>query len=110
MGVRPPQQGDGDDAPETVAFGIAALDDHLQRGDVVFPVTDEELLEALDDPAIPYDVAGNKIRLSEVLDDLGYVRFETRQEFLNAVHPVFEAERERANSSFLGQLRSLLPF
>ena len=109
MGVRPPQQGD-DDAPETVAFGIAALDDHLDRADVTFPMTDEELLENLGDPAVPYDAMGNEMRLSEAMEDLSRVNFETRQEFLNAVHPVFEAKRERANSSLLGQLRSLLPF
>ena len=109
MGVRPPQQ-DDDDAPETVAFGIAALDDHLERSDVTFPTTDEELIEALGDPAVPYDAMGNEIRLSEALEELSRIQFETRQEFLNAVHPVFEARRERANSSFFGQLRSLLPF
>ncbi|MCQ4333197.1 hypothetical protein KM295_06825 [Natronomonas sp. F2-12] len=109
MGVRPPQQGD-DDAPETVAFGIAALDDYLERADATFPATDEELIEALGDPSVPYDAMGNELRLSEALDELSRVRFETRQEFLNAIHPVFEARRERAKNSFLGQLRSLLPF
>jgi hypothetical protein len=109
MGVRPPQQGD-DDAPETVAFGIAALDDYLERADATFPATDEELIEALGDPSVPYDAMGNELRLSEALDELSHVRFETRQEFLNAIHPVFEARRERAKNSFLGQLRSLLPF
>lgn len=109
MGVRPPQQTDDDD-PGTVAFGIAALDDHLERAEIVFPATDEEILEALGDPAVPYDAAGNTLRLSEALEELSRVRFETRQEFLNALHPVFEAERERAGTSVLGQLRSLLPF
>lgn len=109
MGVRPPQQ-DDDDAPETVAFGIAALDDHLERADVTFPMTDKELIKALGDPAVPYDAMGNEMRLSEAFDELSHVHFETRQEFLNAVHPVFEARRERANNSFIGQLRSLLPF
>lgn len=110
MGVRPPQQGDNDDAPTAVAFGIAALDDHLGRADIAFPATEEELLEALGDPAVPYDVAGDTLQLSEALDDLSRARFETRQEFLNALHPVFEAERERASKSLFGQLRSLLPF
>lgn len=109
MGVRPPQQ-DDDDTPETVAFGIAALDDHLERADVIFPMTDDELIDALGDPAVPYDAKGNKIRLSEAMADLSRVRFETRQEFLNAIHPVFEAERQRANNSVIGQLRALLPF
>ena len=109
MGVRPPQQ-DDDDEPETVAFGIAALDDHLERNDIVFPMGEEELLEALGDPAVPYDAKGNEMRLSTALEELAIARFETRQEFLNTVHPVFEAQRERANNSVLGQLRSLLPF
>ncbi len=110
MGVRPPQGGDGDDAPKAVAFGIAALDDHLERASVQFPATDEELLDALDDPAVPYDASGNTLHLSEVLDRVDNIRFETRQEFLNAIHPVFEAERERATDGFLGTLRSLIPF
>lgn len=109
MGVRPPQQGE-DDEPETVAFGIAALDEHLNRGDVTFPSTEAELLETLDDPAVPYDAKGNEMRLSEALEQTHIGRFETRQELLNALHPVFEAKRERANSSIVGQLRSLLPF
>jgi hypothetical protein len=109
MGVRPPQQ-DDDDTPETVAFGIAALDDNLERADVVFPMTDDELIDALGDPAVPYDAKGNEIRLSEALEDLSRVRFETRQEFLNALHPVFEAKRQQANNSVIRQLRALLPF
>lgn len=109
MGVRPPQQGD-DDAPETVAFGIAALDEHLNRRDVNFPTTDAELLKTLDDPAIPYDAKGNEIHLSTVLEDAHAKEFDTRQELLNALHPIFEAKRERANNSIVGQLRSLLPF
>lgn len=108
MGVRPPQQ--GDDEPETVAFGIAALDEHLSRGDVTFPVTDEELLDALGDPDIPYDAKGNEMALSSALEEVRVERFETRQELLNVLHPVFEKTRERANNSIVGQLRSLLPF
>ena len=109
MGVRPPQQSD-DDAPETIAFGIAALDEYLERSDAVFPMTDEELLDAVGDPKIPYDAKGNDIRLSDALGNLRRSRFETRQEFMNALHPVFEARREQANNSLVGRLRSLLPF
>jgi hypothetical protein len=108
MGVRPPQQ--GDDVPETVAFGIAALDEHLERGDVAFPVAEEELITRLGDPAVPYDAKGNTVPLSRALEDAHASRFENRQELLNALHPVFEARRERANSSIVGRLRSLLPF
>lgn len=109
MGVRPPQQSD-DDAPETIAFGIAALDEHLSRADTVFPMTEEEVLDALGDPTVPYDAKGNTIRLSEALGEVGQSSFETKQEFMNALHPVFEARRERANNSLVGRLRSLLPF
>ncbi len=109
MGVRPPQQND-DDAPEIIAFGIAALDEHLERMEPTFPLTETELLEATGDPSVPYDASGNEIRLSEALAEATQSRFETRQELLNALHPVFETKREQANNSLVGQLRSLLPF
>jgi len=109
MGVRPPQQNDGD-APETVAFGIAALDEHLERAEVVFPMTAEGVLDAVGDPRIPYDSAGHEMRLSEALGDVDRGRFETRQEFMNALHPVFEARREQAGDSLVGRIRTLLPF
>jgi ribosome recycling factor len=73
-------------------------------------VTDEELIETVGDPNIPYDAKGNEIRLSNALAELPHTTFETRQELMNALHPVFEAQRERANNSIVGQLRSLLPF
>lgn len=109
MGVRPPQQG-GDEVPDTVAFGIAALDEHLDRGEIEFPATQRELLDALGDPEIPYDAAGNTLSLSEALDNTHVSNFETKQNLMNALHPVFEARRQAANGSLVGQLRSLLPF
>jgi hypothetical protein len=109
MGVRPPQQ-DGTDHVATVAFGIAALDEHLEETSVTFPVTGSELVETLGDPAIPYDAAGNELVLSTALEETHAQQFETRQDLLNALHPVFEARRERATNSIVGQLRSLLPF
>ena len=109
MGVRPPQQ-DTDDEVETIAFGIAALDEHLERADVTFPTTGAELLSRLDDPSVPYDAKGNEMRLSAALEETHADEFGTRQELLNALHPVFEARRERANNSIVGRLRALLPF
>lgn len=109
MGVRPPQQGD-DEELATVAFGIAALDEHLERAELVFPATDDELLGALGNPEVPFDAKGNTVRFAEVLEEAHASRYETRQELLNALHPVFEAKRERANNSFVGRVRSLLPF
>jgi hypothetical protein len=109
MGVRPPQQSE-DEEPETVAFGIAALDAHLDDANVTFPATEETLLEELGNPDIPYDAAGDTVSLERALDDTHIQRFETRQELLNALHPVFEAKRERAGNTVFGRLRSLLPF
>jgi len=109
MGVRPPQQGD-DEVPDTVAFGIAALDEHLDQAEVQFPATQRELLDALGDQEIPYDAAGNTLSLSEALDNTHVSNFETKQNLMNALHPVFEARRQAANGSLVGQLRSLLPF
>jgi hypothetical protein len=109
MGVRPPQQGD-DSEPDTIAFGIAALDEHLERADLRFPTAEAELLAAIGDREIPYDAKGNTLQLSEAIEASPRQRFETRQELMNALHPVFEARREKANNSIVGQLRSLFPF
>ncbi|CAI49773.1 uncharacterized protein NP_3364A [Natronomonas pharaonis DSM 2160] len=109
MGVRPPQAND-DEEPEIIAFGIAALDEYLEQGNVTFPATDEELRRALGDPDIPYDAKGHTISFGSALERAGRERFENRQQFMNALHPVFEAERERTNNSFVGRVRSLLPF
>ena len=107
MGVRPPTD-DTDDEPETLAFGIAALDEYVD--DVSFPATGRELTDRLDDPSVPYDAAGNELRLSAALAETDRERFETEQELLNALHPVFERHRERAANSIVAQLRGLLPF
>jgi hypothetical protein len=109
MGVRPPQQ-DGDVDVETIAFGIAALDEHLEEAEVTFPARRSELVDRLGDPSVPYDAAGNEVALSTALDTINHEEFDTRQDLMNALHPVFEARRERANNSIVGQLRSLLPF
>ncbi|MEZ3115826.1 hypothetical protein RYH80_07835 [Halobaculum sp. MBLA0147] len=108
MAVRPPQG--GDDEPEAIAFGIAALDARLDEADVSFPATTEELVAALDEPAIPYDAAGNTLRLRAAIDELPRDRFESEQELLELLHPVFEAYRDRAGASIVARLRGLLPF
>ncbi|MFP4625464.1 MAG: hypothetical protein ACOCQ7_00690 [Natronomonas sp.] len=109
MGVRPPQQGT-DDEPETVAFGIAALDGYLEDSGLQFPATTDEVLETLGNREIPYDAAGNTVPLSAVLDASRHDSFETRQGFMNELHPIFEARRERAKTSVVARLRTLLPF
>jgi hypothetical protein len=109
MGVRPPQN-DDDDEPDTITFGIAALDAHLERADVEFPVDEATLLEELGDPEIAYDASGATVPLSDVLEKVHLREFDSEQELLNTLHPVFESYRERAGNSILGQLRALLPF
>ena len=108
MGVRPPQN--NDDEPDTITFGIAALDAHVEKADLEFPADAETVVAELGDPDIPYDAAGSTVSLSEALDQIHLQRFGSEQELLNTLHPVFESYRERAGNSLLGQLRALLPF
>jgi hypothetical protein len=109
MGVRPPPSGDGD-APETVTFGIAALDAHLEGSEVNYPIDAGALVDELGDPQVPYDAGGSTVALSEAIEETHITRFETERELLNALHPVFERYRERSAGGLLSQLRSLLPF
>jgi hypothetical protein len=109
MGVRPPQN-DDDDEPDTITFGIAALDAHLENADVEFPTDQEALLVELGDPDIPYDASGSTVALSEAMEKIHLQQFDSEQELLNTLHPVFESYRERAGNSIIGQLRALLPF
>jgi len=108
MGVRPPT--DDDEEPDTIEFGIAALDARLDRVDLQFPATQEAVLQAAGDQSIPYDANGGTIALSTAMDETGKERFADEQELLNALHPVFEKHRTARSSSLLGQMRSLLPF
>ena len=108
MAVRPPQD-DSSDA-ESIEFGIAALDAKFDGVSVTFPATDEELVDALGDPQIPYDAAGNSMSLSDALASVPKSRYENRAEMFNVLHPVFEERRQQSGTGFLSQLRSLLPF
>ena len=105
MGVRPPQ--DDTDEPESLAFGIAVLAERLDRADVAYPVDSTALVRALDDPKIPCDPAGNGLALSTALERVEKGRFDSEDELLDALHPVFEEQRRSASASLLGRLRSL---
>lgn len=109
MGVRPPPE-DEDDEPDVITFGIAALDGRLDAAELTFPATAREIETQLGDVEIPCDAAGHTITLSTALDRTSTREFETRQDLLNALHPVFEERRSSAPSGFLGQLRAMLPF
>jgi len=108
MGVRPPPE--DDDEPDVITFGIAALDGRLERADIEFPADEETVLAALGDAEIPYDGAGHTMPLSAALDDIPASRFETKQDLLNALHPVFEERRDAAPAGIVAQLRAMLPF
>lgn len=107
--MRPPPSDDGDE-PDTVTFGIAALDARLEEADIHYPTDAGSLVRELGDPQVPYDANGSSVALSEALEETHVSRFETEQELLNALHPVFERYRERSAGGILAQLRGLLPF
>lgn len=109
MGVRPPTD-DVDEEPDVVEFGIAALDARLADADVEFPATAEELDSRFGHTEVPYDATGHTMTVSEALEAADRRRFESEQDLLNALHPVFERKREAASTSLLAQLRALVPF
>lgn len=108
MGTRLPQS----DSPdyETTEFGIAALDAHLDDADITYPIEAKELVSALDNPEIAIDVQGHATTLSEIVEQSERRRFESEQDVLNGLHPVFEAKRESSTRSVIESLRSILPF
>jgi hypothetical protein len=110
MAARPPGGDDTDEPPETLAFGISALDARLSETELSFPATADEVLDALDDPDIPYDTAGNTFALSTALSELDRRKFESETELKKALHPVYERKRRSAGGSVFAQLRQLLPF
>jgi hypothetical protein len=109
MAARPPA-GDDDEPPETLAFGISALDARLSETDVSFPATAREVREGLDDPDIPYDTTGHTLALSTALEEVDRRTFESETELKEALHPVYERKRRAVGDSLVSQLRRLLPF
>jgi hypothetical protein len=110
MAARPPTQDGDDDTPETLAFGISALDARLSESELTFPATAETVVDELGDPEIPYDTAGHTLALSAAMGELQQTNFETETELKEALHPVYEEKRRSAGNSIVGQMRRLLPF
>lgn len=108
MGVRPPSNG-VDDEPETVEFGIVALDAQLDKRTVDFPTTAAQLA-AEHDISVPVDPAGHELSLSAALKRCDQTEFESKTDLLDALHPVYESEREARSGGILGRLRALVPF
>lgn len=109
MGVRPPSGGD-DDEPESIEFGIAAVDAHLKTADISFPATRDDVAAELGQEQIPYDVHGNDVALGEILAEVDTREFRSRQELLNELHEPFEEYRRNHSGGVFQQVRSMLPF
>jgi len=92
-----------------VAFGIAAVDDHLDRAAIEFPATAREIADATGDPDVPYSAGGRTLALSEAIAETSVETFDSRRELLDALHPVFEDHRT-SSGSILAWLRGVLPF
>jgi hypothetical protein len=109
MGVQPPTN-DMDDGPDVVEFGIAALDAHVGDLDISYPVTAEQLVADYGSLAVPVNASGSEITLAEAVQATDRDQFDSEQDLLNALHPVFEERRNAVSGSLLAQLRSLMPF
>jgi|AntDeeMetageno50_2_1112565.scaffolds.fasta_scaffold01292_6 hypothetical protein len=105
MAARPPQ--DDAEEPDSLAFGIAALNDHLDRADLGFPAENDEIVRALGDPDVPCDPSGRSMALSVALDGVNRERFDSEDALLDALHPVFEERRQSSPTGLLDRLRSL---
>jgi len=109
MGVQPPSN-DIEEEPDVIEFGIAALDARLEELDVSFPADAVRLRREYGSLSVPIDAAGTEITLGEALEATDREQFETEQDLLNALHPVFEEYRERSSRSVLARIRALVPF
>lgn len=109
MRARPPTD-DLDDEPDSIAFGIAALDARLDRSDLTFPADADAVREAVGDVAVPYDASGSTMTVGEALEEVSQTQFDNEQSLLNALHPVFEHAREHNRTGIVGRLRSFVPF
>lgn len=109
MGVQPPSDGVAEE-PDVVEFGIAALAAELEDREVDYPIDAEAFVDAYGHLSVPVDAAGNEVDLAEAVNRSNRRRFESEGDLLDALHPVFEAEREAISRSLLAQLKTLFPF
>jgi hypothetical protein len=109
MGARPPADDDGSE-PTAIEFGIAAMDAKLAGTDIDYPATADEIRAEIGHVEVPCDPAGHSITVADALETATLTRFESEQELLNTLHPVFERKREETTTTLLTQLRALVPF
>jgi hypothetical protein len=81
----------------------------IEEADLEFPAKPDEVVRSLDDPDVPIDAEGRSIALSAALEETGEVRFDSKRELLNAVHPVLESHRELVSTGWLASIRNRLP-
>lgn len=108
MGVRPPPSND-DEGPDVIEFGIPEVAAELDDGEISFPATGVEVVRRLSDPRISYDAKGHAVPLSEAVSEVEQDRFESQQEFLNALHPIFERYRNSKRPGVIERVRAALP-
>jgi hypothetical protein len=108
MGVRPPSS-NSDEGPDVIEFGIAEVAAELDDPDLSFPATGEEVVATLSDPRIKYDADGHTVPLSEAISELERDEFESDQELLNALHPIFERYRNSRTPGVIERVRAALP-
>lgn len=106
--ARPPR--DSDAEPDIIEFGIPVLDDRVEDAGVEFPADRGDIEAALGHLEIPYDTHGHSVKLADALSQIDQEEFDSKHELLDALHPVFEAYRQRSSTGLLATLRSMLPF
>jgi hypothetical protein len=102
--MRPPQNESSE--PDTIEFGIAALNARIDDSGVSFPATAGEVVESVQTADIPYDGSGNTIHLGEVLSQAGQQEFDNQTELLNTVHPIFEEKRANSAPGFIERIKN----
>jgi len=107
MGVRPPASDDEDAA--SVEFGIADVERYLSGADLSYPASADAVIEATGDPEVAYGPDGQTVPLSEVVEGTDRTEFTSRQDLLNALHPVMEDLRTSRGSGVIAWVRSVLP-
>ncbi len=108
MAARPPDS--GTEEPDAIEFGIAAVDARLEETDLTFPATDEDIVDAIQNESIPFNTHGFTMDLRTALEETGRSEFDSEQELLNALYPVFEERRNSTSVGLLAQVREMLPF
>ncbi|MCL9813129.1 hypothetical protein [Natranaeroarchaeum aerophilus] len=108
MAARPPSN--GSEEPDAIEFGIAAVDARLGETDLTFPATDDEIVDAIRNDSIPFNSHGFTVDLRTALEETGRSEFDSEQDLLNALYPVFEERRNSTSVGLLAQIRDMLPF